>query len=190
VAGLRVGYVDLMHRVLTVAETVTRDAKGRPVHSKTTKSQASKRALSIPKALADLLSEHMARVELSAASQDSFLFEAPNGGPLRYSNWRARTWLPAIASTGHAGAGFHDLRRTNATVLVMEKVDMKTAQVRLGHSDARLTLALYAQAVEAADRQAAETLGRQFFGLTKTNARDGRAIADSRVRRKATNKPA
>jgi hypothetical protein len=72
----------------------------------------------------------------------------------------------------------------------MEKVDMKTAQVRLGHSDARLTLALYAQAVEAADRQAAETLGRQFFGLTKTNARDGRAIADSRVRRKATNKPA
>lgn len=95
-AGLRVGYVDLMHRVLTVAETVTRDAKGRPVHSKTTKSQASKRALSIPKALADLLSEHMARVELSAASQDSFLFEAPNVGPLRYSNWRARTWLPAI----------------------------------------------------------------------------------------------
>jgi hypothetical protein len=61
---------------------------------------------------------------------------------------------------------------------------MKTAQVRLGHSDARLTLALYAQAVEAADRQAAETLGRQFFGLTKTNARDGRAIADSRVRGK------
>jgi hypothetical protein len=72
----------------------------------------------------------------------------------------------------------------------MEKVDMKTAQVRLGHSDARLTLAPYAQAFEAADRQAAESLGRQFFGRVKSNARDGRAITDPRVRRKATQKPA
>ena len=44
---------------------------------------------------------------------------------------------------------------------------MKTAQLRLGHSDPRLTLALYAQAVEGADRRAAESLGEQFFGTSK-----------------------
>jgi len=82
VAGLRVSNVDVMRRVLTVAETVTRDAKGRPVHAKTTKSQASRRTLSIPQALADVLSEHMARAGMNAAAQERFLFEAPSGGPL------------------------------------------------------------------------------------------------------------
>ena len=190
VAGLRVGNVDLLRRVLTVAETVTRDAQGRPIHSKTTRSQASKRILAIPEALADLLSEHMARNGLNAVNQDRFLFEAPAGGPLRYSNWRARVWLPAITTAGHAGAGFHDLRRTNATIMVAENVDMKTAQLRLGHSDPRLTLALYAQAVEGADRRAAETLGERFFGNSKPVARDGRAMGDPKKRRKANKKPA
>jgi len=37
---------------------------------------------------------------------------------------------------------------------------IRTAQVRLGHSDSRLTLELYAQAVGVADRAAAEVLGR------------------------------
>ena len=36
-------------------------------------------------------------------------------------------------------AGFHDLRRLNATTLVVGGVDVKAAQVRLGHSDPRMT---------------------------------------------------
>jgi hypothetical protein len=67
---------------------------------------------------------------------------------------------------------------------------MKTAQVRLGHSDPRLTLALYAQAVEDADRRAADTLGKQFFGKRKPDARDQRAKPGRRLRRKASKKPA
>jgi integrase len=38
-----------------------------------------------------------------------------------------------------------------ATALVLERIDMKTAQTRLGHSDPRLTLAVYAQATTEAD---------------------------------------
>jgi len=82
------------------------------------------------------------------------------------------------------------LRRTNATVLVRENVDLKTAQIRLGHSDPRLTLGLYAQAVEDADRQAAETLGEQFFGGDKTKARDGRAKRRREGSRTTARKPA
>ena len=69
------------------------------------------------------------------------------------------------------GLQFHDLRRTNATVLVSAGVDAKTAQTRLGHSDPRLTLALYAQAVEASDRTAAKSLGDALMG----DPRDERA---------------
>lgn len=46
------------------------------------------------------------------------------------------------------------LRRANATALVAEGVDLKTAQTRLGYSDPRLTLAVYALATTEADRAA------------------------------------
>ena len=67
---------------------------------------------------------------------------------------------------------FHDLRRANATALVHAGVDLKTAQARLGHSDPRLTLGVYAQATSGADRAAAEALGNRF----SRRPRDGRAI--------------
>lgn len=55
------------------------------------------------------------------------------------------------------------LRHTNATGLVADGVDVKTAQTRLGHSDPRLTLAIYAQAVTDADCAAADKLGARFM---------------------------
>jgi hypothetical protein len=46
--------------------------------------------------------------------------------------------------------------------MVAEGVDLKTAQTRFGHSDLRLTLAVYAQATTEADRQAADNLASRF----------------------------
>jgi integrase len=69
---------------------------------------------------------------------------------------------------------FHDVRRAAATALVLEGVDLKTAQTRLGHSDPRLTLGLYAQASIEADRDAADRVGARLL----PRARDGRGIAE------------
>lgn len=55
---------------------------------------------------------------------------------------------------------------------MLEGVDLKTAQTRLGHSDPRLTLGLYAQASKDADREAAERVGVRFMPI----ARDGRGM--------------
>jgi hypothetical protein len=57
----------------------------------------------------------------------------------------------------------HDLRWANATGLVLEGVDIKTAQTRLGHTDPRLTLGICAQATTEADRHAADRLGDRFL---------------------------
>ena len=81
-----------------------------------------------------------------------------------YSNWRGRAWLSAAAAAGCAGAGFHDLRRLNATTLVVERIEVKTAQTRLGHADPRTTLAVYASAPASVDRAAADVIGERFFG--------------------------
>jgi integrase len=59
--------------------------------------------------------------------------------------------------------------------LVLEGVDMKTAQARLGHTDPRLTLAIYAQATTEADREAADRLGERF--LRRQNEDTARGLA-------------
>lgn len=46
---------------------------------------------------------------------------------------------------------------------VVTGVDVKTAQSRLGHSDPRMTLAVYAQATTDAVRRAAERVGEYFL---------------------------
>ncbi len=174
IAGLRVGRLDLLSRSLLVAETVTRDAIGRPVLGPP-KSVASCRTLAIPVPLVELLTAHLQLCGLTGAETEALIFTAPDGGPLRYANWRNRVWVPACQTAGVDGLGFHALRRASATALVLEGVDLKTAQTRLGHSDSRLTLNLYAQAVASADRDAADLLASRFM----SPARDRRAINKS-----------
>ncbi len=165
VAGLRVGSLDLLGRTVRIDHQVTRGEHGRPVAGPP-KSETGVRTFAVPTALAEILAEHLARNGLGIADADAYVFSTGSGLPLDYTNWRRRVWLPAVARAGLDGIGFHDLRRTNATALVLEGVDLKTAGTRLGHSDPRLTLALYAQATTEADRDAAEAVGRRYLGRT------------------------
>jgi integrase len=159
VAGLRVGDLDLLKGALRVSEQ--RPAHGPPGPPK---SSAGRRWLSLPAALVDMLAAHLSESGLTGADTHHLVFTSPDGQPTDYSNWRRRIWLPAVEAAGVVGAGFHDLRRTNATQLVVGGVDVKTVQTRLGHADPRLTLAVYAQAVHDADRVAAARLDERFFG--------------------------
>lgn len=181
VAGLRVGRLDLLARSLSVAEIVTRDRYGRPITGPP-KSAAGVRTLAMPESLVDLLAEHMAAAGLTAADSSAYVFPAPSGAPWSYANFRRRVWVPATVEAGLPGVGFHDLRRVNATAMVADGVDLKTAQTRLGHSDPRLTLAVYAQAVADADRAAAESIGRRFAGAMGDGSRDSRGMNRSPTR--------
>jgi hypothetical protein len=59
----------------------------------------------------------------------------------------------------------------NATTLVVGGIDVKTAQVRHGHADPRMTLAIYASAPASVDRAAADVIGKRFFGQNDTKSR-------------------
>jgi hypothetical protein len=69
-----------------------------------------------------------------------------------------------------------------ASALVLERVDMKTAQTRLGHSDPRLTLAVYAQATTEADQAAAEAVGARFSEAIEKRSRDARGMKAPQTR--------
>jgi hypothetical protein len=66
--------------------------------------------------------------------------------------------------------------------MIAEGIDVKTAQQRLGHSDVRMTLGLYAKVIESADRSASDVLASRFLGNDTPNpgnargARDGHAM--------------
>ena len=132
----------------------------------------------MPAPLVAMLVRHMAARGLMGEDGGELLFTAPGGGMLRYSNWRRRRWWPAAVAAGvgvtvedeatkrerYEGLTFHDLRRANATELVAAGVDVKTAQSVLGHTDARVTLELYAQVVSDQHRKALDAMGVQFMG--------------------------
>jgi integrase len=159
VAGLQVKSFDLERGEINVTDQLGRNGQLEPP-----KSAAGVRTLSLPEPLAALIGRHIAAQGLRGCDPEALVFVAPEGGPIDYTTWRRRYWQPAVAAAGFPGLGFHDLRRTNATTMVSENVDIKTAQTRLGHSDPRLTLAIYAQATTEADRAAARKLGDRFFG--------------------------
>jgi len=162
VAGLKVGALELENHTLTVSEQVTR-GKGGQIVVGLPKSGAGRRTLSMPAALAEMLSAHLESMAPPPAEVDAWVFPSTSGGPLHYANWYHRVWAPAVTAAGLDGITFHDLRRANATGLVAAGVDVKTAQTRLGHSSSRLTLDLYAQAVATRDREAADALGAAFM---------------------------
>jgi len=71
--------------------------------------------------------------------------ESLSADPPRVESWKFR---------------FHDLRHLSATEMVGQGIDPKTVAARLGHANPSVTLAVYAHAVEARDRDAAVGLGR------------------------------
>ena len=157
-AGLRVGRLDFAKGTLFVAEQLTRAKHGVMVAGPP-KSAAGRRTLSVPRPLMELLAVHIVRRGMTTDDVDEYVFAMPEGGPLDYAHWRMRYWIPATKAIGLPWLTFHDLRRANATAMVSAGIDLKTAQTRLGHSDPRLTLAVYAQATSAADRDAADRVG-------------------------------
>ena len=170
VAGLRVGRMDLSTGRLAVAEALVRGTSGRNVFGPP-KSKAGRRTMFMPTVIVDMLGEHLERLKLTEADGGALVFTDDEGGALRYSNWRRRVWVPAVIAAGCTGAGFHDLRRLNATTLVVEGIDVKTAQTQLGHADPRVTLSIYASAPASVDRTAADILGERFFGQNRRGRR-------------------
>jgi integrase len=166
IAGLRVSRLDFLRGTVTIDTQRTRGENGRMIQQDP-KTQAGRRSLSIPGWLMNILAEHLARRGVTGQKAEALVFVSPTGEPLHYSNWRRRVWLPALAKAGLDQLTFHDLKHTAATTLVEEGVDVKTAQVRLGHASPHTTLKVYAQASARADRAAADRVGDRLRPGTK-----------------------
>jgi integrase len=103
-----------------------------------TKTVNSRRTLTVPVFLAQMLQEY-----LQQAPDSEFLFAAPEGGFLHYHNFVKRFWKPAVDTAGLAPLTIHELRHTCAALLIKQGAGVLTIQKRLGHKDVRTTLGTY-----------------------------------------------
>lgn len=158
VAGLKVANVDFLRNKLTVAQTVA-EVNGHLLAADV-KTDASRRTLSLPTFLKELLAEHLAstgRTELGR-----YVFEAPDGGPVRYSNFRVRVFNPAVKKAKLDGVTFHGLRHSAGGLLRQANVHTQVIQQRLGHSSSRTTTDIYGWVPDETEKAAADALDGMF----------------------------
>ena len=162
-AGLRLDRLDLLRRNLTVVETLS-EVRGQ-VRLAPPKTGAARRQIALPRFLCDELARHLAEWP---TERDGFVFEAPEGGPLRRTNFRRRSWLPAVRASVGEPLRFHDLRHTHAALLIGEGEHPKVSQSRLGHSSIQVTLDTYGHLFEGLDEAAADRLDAAYSRASNT----------------------
>jgi integrase len=152
-AGLRRRRVDLLHRTIAVTEQIT-DVRGQ-VSVAEPKTHAGRRVVALPPFLAAELEAHLRA--FSEPGAGGLVFPAPEGGPLRRSNFRRRVWLPALEKAGIPNLRFHDLRHTAGTLTAQTGATTKEVMARLGHASPRAAL-IYQHATEERDAAIAAAL--------------------------------
>ncbi len=143
-AALRRRHVDLLRRRLHVEGSLA-ELSGRLIEG-STKSHAV-RSVPLSPGLAAALERHLQ--ERVGPERDAYLFTAPNGGPLRYSNFHERVWMPALDRLGVARVGLHVLRHSAAARLIAAGASPKAVQSIMGHRSAAFSLTVYGHLFEA-----------------------------------------
>jgi integrase len=159
-AGLQLPNVDLLRRNLRVAGTLV-EVSGQ-VSLGPPKTKRSARKLSISSTLADEIGTHIGRYP----DPGGWIFSAPEGGPIRATNWRRRVWAPAVAEVGLEPLRFHDLRHTHASMLIAQGEHPKVIAERLGHSSITVTLDVYGHLMPGIDELVAERLEATFRSVS------------------------
>ena len=159
VVGLIWKNVNLERQTIRVCQSAT--YKGT---IKSPKTQAGIRTLAID----DVTAEHLAYWKVRQAkelaklgikvNQDTPVCCTDVGTMLRVDNFEA-WWNSWRKKNGFPTLKFHELRHTQATMLLANGVDVKTVQTRLGHANASITLGWYAHAIPENDHEAAQMLG-------------------------------
>jgi integrase len=151
-AGLQLPNIDFLRRSLRVTGTLV-EVSGQ-VSLGPPKTKRSARKLSISRTLADEIGVHIGRYPDS----DGWIFPAPEGGPIRATNWRRRVWAPAVSAAGLEPMRFHDLRHTHASMLIAQGEHPKVIAERLGHSSITVTLDVYGHLMPGMDERVADRL--------------------------------
>lgn len=75
----------------------------------------------------------------------------------------SKAFYKALKENNFKHIRFHDLRHTNATLMLKNKIPAKIASDRLGHSNIATTMDLYSHVVNDMQKEAVEVLDDIIF---------------------------
>ncbi len=134
------------------------------------KTKAGKRVVSLdPVAVAALRSRlRKALEEGFDPAQVPIVFANIRGGYLRGSNFDRNVWYPIRDSVGIPDTFvFHDLRHTQASLMLAAGVDLKVIQKRLGHADFATTANTYSHLLQNAQNDGVDKLAAMMLKTRK-----------------------
>jgi integrase len=170
VMGLRWQSVDFDQGRLAVVDTLVL-VNSRPVHRLgQTKSASSRRVIALDERTLSVLKSHRTRqleerLRASTAWADTGLvFCNELGGPVDLDKFTRTTKKYAVEAGVPALTLHQASRHTWATLALMQGVNAKVVQERLGHASIAITLDRYSHLVDGMDRDAAETVAALIGG--------------------------
>jgi integrase len=143
-AALRRRSVDLLRRRLVIEESLAE--LGAELIFGPTKTHSVRR-VPLTVGLASDVADHLDR--RISSDPDALLFPAPDGGPLRHSNFYHRQWQPALRRCKVPAVGLRVLRHSAAAAMISSGASPKAVQAILGHRSAAFTLTVYGHLFEA-----------------------------------------
>ncbi|MEG0133213.1 MAG: site-specific integrase, partial [Clostridium sp.] len=161
--GLTWDNIDYVNKTITINQNLE-VVKGE-LYLKAPKTAKSKRTIAMPESLIPILKKHYKwQREMVLRSGSAWKNEynlictrkrdgkpfLPNNISDAFRNFLLKKNLPVIR--------FHDLRHTNATLMLAAGVSAKVAGNRLGHSSISITLDLYSHVLQTVDQEVAEKL--------------------------------
>ena len=98
-------------------------------------------------------------------NENNLLFTNTFGGPVNVQNFKRRYYFKMLAAAGiKKGFNIHSMRHTHATLLLKHGVNPNVVADRLGHSNATVTLNIYAHVLENMEETAPNTWAQIMRG--------------------------
>ena len=123
--------------------------------------------MSVPKELIEKL-----KIEKLKQNKIKLQGTLENENNLVCLNTNLKPWIPtALSKTFHnfikrnnlRNIRVHDLRHTNASLLLLGGTNMKVVSERLGHTDIKITMNRYSHVLEEMDKEASDNLSKLLF---------------------------
>ncbi|MCI9915987.1 site-specific integrase [Clostridioides difficile] len=165
VAGLRWTDVDLNIGSVSVSQTLI--YANNKIEFKEPKTSKSRRTLSAPDELIEKL-----KIEKLRQNKLKLQGILKNENNLVCLNKDYNPFLPAtlrksfhrfIKKNNLKNIRMHDLRHTNASLLLLGGTNMKVVSERLGHTDIQITMNRYSHVLEEMDKKASDNLSKILF---------------------------
>jgi len=164
--GLKWKHIDFEHSKMTICENLVE--VGTELITKSPKTRSGIRTLEIPPTLLEKLYQarkHYLERKLKYGADfhdGDYVVCKENGEPYKPDSYSLK-YRRFIKARGLKQIRFHDLRHTNATLMLEQGISPKVAQQRLGHADFSTTMNIYSHVLESVDKQAADTIDKAVF---------------------------